>query len=116
MTEVELWSGERKSLTNAASGGKVAGARYRVTDRAVYASVGLVRNSENQLPLHLVSDVDVRQGMAQRARGVGDVVVHARHSDGTLDARWRGSSTRPLYGPICWRRFTPAQTAVRAGT
>jgi hypothetical protein len=85
MTEQDLWAGEPRTLANTASRGKVVAARYRVTTEHVYVSTGMLRTNEQQVPLRLVSDVDVKASMTQKARHVGDVVVRARHSDGLVD-------------------------------
>lgn len=81
--EQVLWEGEKKSLTNAATAGKIARARYRMTSEMLYFDAGLVSTSSEQIPLWAVRDVDVKQTMTQKARKVGDVIVHVQHSDYT---------------------------------
>lgn len=84
MTDGEtLWEGEKRSLTAAATGGKMVSAKYRITPEMIYFDAGLVSSKSEQIPLWAVRDVDVNQTMTQKARKVGDVVVHCQHSDYT---------------------------------
>lgn len=78
-----LWEGEKRSLTAAATGGKMVSAKYRITREMIYFDAGLVSSKSEQIPLWAVRDVDVNQTMTQKARKVGDVVVHCQHSDYT---------------------------------
>lgn len=73
--EPTLWEGAAQTLAGAATGGKVA-ARYRITKWHLYFESGLITTNSQQVPMHLIRDVDVRQSMTQKARGVGDVLVH----------------------------------------
>lgn len=75
-----LWEGEAKSLSSAASGGKVVGASYRFTDRRICTDTGEVASSE-QIPLWAVRDVDVQQSMTQKAHEVADVVARCQRND-----------------------------------
>jgi membrane protein YdbS with pleckstrin-like domain len=70
-------------MTNRMSGGRLVGARYRLTDRAIYFREGVVTTNTQQVPLWAVRDVDVKEGMLQRSRGVGTVTVLVEHSDYT---------------------------------
>ncbi len=81
--EEVLWEGESKSMTNRMSGGKVVTARYRLTNRAIYFREGVVTTTTQQVPLWAVRDIDVSEGMLQRARGIGNVKVFVEHSDYT---------------------------------
>lgn len=75
VNEPTLWEGTSQSLAGAATGGKI-GARYRVAQWHLYFETGLITTNSQQVPLNAVRDVDVKQSMTQKARGVGDVVVH----------------------------------------
>jgi hypothetical protein len=81
--EQTIWEGEKKSLTNAATGGKVTGARYRLTAEMIYFEAGLLSSSSEQVPMWALRDVDVKQSMTQKARKVGDVIVRLEASDYT---------------------------------
>jgi hypothetical protein len=81
--EEVLWEGESKSMANRMSGGKVVSARYRLTNRGIYFREGVVTTTTQQVPLWAVRDVDVHEGLLQRRRGVGTVVVRVEHSDYT---------------------------------
>lgn len=74
--EQTLWEGAPQTLTAMATGGKVQGTRYRLTPRNLHVERGLMRTDSQQVPLSAVYDIDVKQSMTQKARGVGDVVVH----------------------------------------
>lgn len=74
-SEPTLWEGTAQTLAGAATGGKV-GARYRVTKWHLYFESGLLTTNSQQVPMHQVQDVDVKQSMTQKARGVGDVLIH----------------------------------------
>lgn len=74
--DATLWEGASQTLTSAASRGKVSSARYRLSAFTLYVDRGLVRTDGQQVPLVAVNDVDVKQSMTQKARGIGDVHVH----------------------------------------
>ncbi len=76
-----LWEGESQTLTAAATGGKVA-ARYRLTEQFLYFERGFLSTDAQQVPIANVLDVDVKQTMTQKARGVGDVLVHIQRPSG----------------------------------
>jgi membrane protein YdbS with pleckstrin-like domain len=71
-----VWEGSPQTLTSMATQGKVQSTRYRLTATALHVERGLVRTDSQQVPLIAVYDIDVKQSMTQKARGVGDVVVH----------------------------------------
>ncbi len=81
--EQTLWEGEAKDLSNLASGGRIARAKYRLTNRTLYFQQGVISTSSEQVPLWAVRDLDMRQSITQRVRGVGTIVVHVEHSDYT---------------------------------
>lgn len=81
--ETTIWEGSSKDMMSAASSGRLTSCRYRLTNKAVYFDEGLLSSNYQQVPLWAVRDVDVKQGMLQKARGVGDVVVHVEHSNYT---------------------------------
>lgn len=78
-----LWAGEGKSLTAAASGGKLVGAKYKITEDYVFVSSGILRSSEEQIPMWAVRDCDIKQSMVQKARGVSNVILICEHNDFT---------------------------------
>ena len=81
--ETTVWEGSSKNMMSAASSGRLTSCRYRLTNKSVYFDEGLLSSNSQQVPLWAVRDVDVKQGMMQKARGVGDVIVHVEHSDYT---------------------------------
>lgn len=83
MDEHILWEGTKQSLTNVATGGKVVGATYKITSQFIYTDEGVLRGSSEQIPLWAIRDLDVKQSIIQKARGVGDVVVNCEHNDYT---------------------------------
>lgn len=83
MNEETLWEGERTTLTSLASKGKLTRERYRLTEEYLHFDAGLLSTREEQIPTWSIRDVDLVQGMKQKAMGVGDVVVHCQHDDYT---------------------------------
>lgn len=81
--EQPVWQGDTKDISSVASGGRLASARYRLTTRMLYFEYGVVSTTSEQVPLWAIRDVDLRQSMTQKLRGVGNVVVHLEHSDYT---------------------------------
>lgn len=81
--ETTVWEGSSRNMTSAASGGRLSSCRYRLTNKALYFDEGLLSTNSQQVPLWAVRDVDVRQGMVQKARGVGTLLVRVEHSDYT---------------------------------
>src|SRR5215203_1886325 len=81
--ETTVWEGSSKDFMSAASSGRLTSSRYRLTNKAIYFDEGLLSSNSQQVPLWAVRDVDVKQGMLQKARGVGDVIVRVEHSDYT---------------------------------
>ena len=70
-----LWSGERKSLTSQATGGRLASAHYKLTRSYLIFEAGLMSTNEERVPLWALGDVDLKQSMSQKARGVGDLKI-----------------------------------------
>jgi len=81
--ETTVWEGSSKNMMSAASSGRLTSCRYRLTNKSVYFDEGLLTSNSQQVPLWAVRDVDLKQGMLQKARGVGDIIVHVEHSDYT---------------------------------
>lgn len=71
-----LWHAVGKPLTGIGAG------RYRLTDRYLYFEKGTLRTSAEQVPIGNVTDVDLSQSMAQKARGVGTITVHYQTGSG----------------------------------
>ena len=69
-----LWEGTSASLANAATGGRVTTASYKVTEDGVHFASGMLSTREEVIPLWSVRDVDLAQSMTQ-VRGVGDVTL-----------------------------------------
>jgi hypothetical protein len=77
-----IWSAESQTLTSAATGGKAITGRYRLTSEMPYFERGLLRTDAQQVPIVDVIDVDVSQSLTQKARSVGNVVVHIQRTNG----------------------------------
>lgn len=71
-----VWEGRSEDLVSTAVGGRGA-ARYRLTPWYLYWETGYLTTNGQQVPLFMVFDVDIRQSITQKARGVGDVVIQA---------------------------------------
>lgn len=77
-----LWQGQSQTLTTVATKGRAVKGRYRLTHEFLYFERGTLRTDAQQVPIVEVEDVDVRQSMSQKARGVGDVLVKIRRPSG----------------------------------
>lgn len=82
--EPTLWEGRSEGLANAALGGRGAPS-YRLTPWHLYWERGLITTDAQQVALLSVGDVDVKQSMTQKARGLGDVIVHAGAQSVTVE-------------------------------
>ncbi|MEI9907808.1 MAG: PH domain-containing protein [Actinomycetota bacterium] len=78
-----LWEGETKDLASMATGGKVVRRKYRVTTEYVYEDAGVIGSREEQIPLWAIRDIDVKQSILQKTRGVGDVRIRVEANDYT---------------------------------
>lgn len=65
-----VWSAVGIPITGIGAG------RYWMDSRHLYFERGVLSTDAQQVPLHQVMDVDVRQTMTQKARGVFRVIVH----------------------------------------
>ena len=77
LPEGTLWSAIGKGL------GGITTGRYRMDIHYLYFAKGAVRTDAQQIPVSGIADVDVRQSMTQKARGVWSVIVHVRRANGT---------------------------------
>jgi uncharacterized membrane protein YdbT with pleckstrin-like domain len=78
-----LWEGEGKSLVAQASQGVLGSKKYTITDEYIYSEVGSLSSRGEQIPLWAVRDVDFRQTLVQKARGVATITVRTEHNDYT---------------------------------
>jgi hypothetical protein len=65
-----LWQAWGKPLSG------IGGGRYRLTAHYLYFERGTLKTDSQQVPVSALHDIDVRQTMSQKARGVGTVIVH----------------------------------------
>jgi len=63
--------------------GKLTRLKYRLTSRNLYFSEGLLSTNSQEVPLWAVRDLDLKQSLTQKLRGLGTVVVRVEHSDYT---------------------------------
>ncbi len=80
-----IWESQSQSLTGAATGGRVIKGRYKLTHEFLYFETGTLRTDAQQVPIVSVLDVDVKQSMTQKARHVGDVIVHIERPGGNVE-------------------------------
>jgi hypothetical protein len=78
-----LWEGESKSLTSAATKGKVVTARYRITDQYIFVETGILSSKAEQIPLWAIRDIDLSSSIIQKARGLSTVRVRVEDNDFT---------------------------------
>ena len=81
MNERTIWEGQSQTLTGAATGGRGA-VKYRLTNLFLYIEKGILRTDAQQVPIAEVGDVDIKASMTQKARRVGDVLVHVQRPGG----------------------------------
>lgn len=65
-----IWQATGKPITGMGVG------KYKLTAHYLFFEKGMLRTDSQQVPISAVLDVDVRQSMTQKARGVGNVIVH----------------------------------------
>lgn len=69
-----VWTAVGRPITGLGAG------RYWMDSRHLYFERGMLSTNSQQVPLHLVMDVDVKQTMVQKARGVFSVYVHVNRT------------------------------------
>jgi hypothetical protein len=70
-----LWSAKGLTMTG------IGGGTYRLTSTLLYFEKGIVSTNAQQVPVAHILDVDMRQAMMQKARGVGNVLVHVQRTN-----------------------------------
>jgi len=99
----QIWQGESKSLANVATGGKLSTATYTINDDFIVVETGVLSTSLEQYPLWAVRDVDYKQSLIQKTRGVATFVIRFEHNDftGKPEITFEDvSATRDLVGVI----------------
>jgi hypothetical protein len=79
----QIWSGESKSLTNMATGGKISTAKYTINDDYIYVESGVLSSKGEQYPMWAVRDVDFMQSLVQKTRKVATLRIRFEHNDFT---------------------------------
>ncbi len=74
--ENAVWQASGKPITG------IGGGRYMLTEQLLFFEKGTLRTDRQQVPVASILDVDMSQSMAQKARGVGTVLVHVQRSSG----------------------------------
>ena len=69
--ETRLWEARSQNLTAAATGGQVA-ATYRLTNRYLYVTSGVINETTQPINLTTIENVVVRSGLIHKARGLFD--------------------------------------------
>lgn len=71
-----IWRSVGRPLSGIGAG------RFRLTAHYLFFEKGALRTDSQQVPISAVVDVDVRQSMTQKARGVFSVLVHVQRTHG----------------------------------
>lgn len=71
-----LWAAKGQPFTG------IGGGRYKLTATMLFFEKGLLSTNGQQVPIAHVLDVDLRQSMVQKGRGVGNIVVQVQRSNG----------------------------------
>lgn len=74
-----IWSAVGKPISRVGAG------RYSLTPDYLVIEKGMLSTDRQQIRVHEIFDVDGRQSMAQKARGIGTVTLHAKRSNGELE-------------------------------
>lgn len=75
-----LWSAVGKPISRIGAG------RYSLTQDYLVLEKGMLSTDRQQIRTHEIFDVDGRQSMAQKARGIGTVSLHAKRSNGEFES------------------------------
>lgn len=70
-----LWTARGLTLTG------FGGGKYRLTPTLLFFEKGILSTTAQQVPVAHITDVDMRQAMVQKARGVGHVLVHVQRAN-----------------------------------
>ncbi|MFE9690586.1 PH domain-containing protein [Micromonospora sp. NPDC005806] len=71
-----LWAAKGQPLTG------IGGGRYKLTATMLFFEKGVLSTNAQQVPVAHVLDVDLRQSIVQKGRGVGNIVVQVQRSNG----------------------------------
>lgn len=71
-----IWSAKGQPLTGIGAG------RFRLTARTLFFERGTLTTNAQQVPTNQLFDIDLRQTLTQKTRGVGDIVVHVQRASG----------------------------------
>ncbi|GAA1797112.1 SHOCT domain-containing protein [Planosporangium flavigriseum] len=71
-----IWAAKGQPITGIGAG------TYKLTATMLFFEKGMLSTRAQQVPIAHVVDVDIRQSMTQKARGVGNVLVHVQRSNG----------------------------------
>lgn len=75
-----IWNAVGKPMSRMGAG------RYSLTADYLVIEKGMLSTDRQQIRAHEIFDVDGRQTMAQKARGIGTVTLHAKRSNGELES------------------------------
>ena len=78
--EHDLWTGKSIDMVTA---GDLSPNHYRLTTRTLYFKHGRMGSVEKSVPLWAVKAVTLEQGLIDKARHVGTLLVHVEHDDWT---------------------------------
>jgi hypothetical protein len=93
--EQTIWEGQSQNMTAAATGGRIA-PRYRLTTHFLYYETASVTGSQQQqVELLAIGDVDVKQNLIQKSRGLGSVLVHFFRPSGMREIVTLDSISQP---------------------
>lgn len=78
-----VWQVKGKPLTGVGAG------RYKLTEKHLFFETGALRTDSQQIPIAQVTDVDIKQSMSQKARGVANMFIHVERAQGneTVEVR-----------------------------
>jgi hypothetical protein len=71
-----LWAAKGQPLSGIGAG------RYKLTASTLFFEKGALSTRAQQIPIAAIGDVDMSQSMTQKARGVGNIVLHVLRPQG----------------------------------
>lgn len=71
-----IWSAKGQPISG------IGGGRFRLTATTLFFEHGTFTTNAQQVPTNQLYDIDLRQSLVQKSRGVGDVIVHIHRTTG----------------------------------
>ncbi len=94
LEEKVLWDGDSQTITAKATSGRVA-EHYSLTTEHLSIQTGILSRQAHQIRLADIADVDLKQSLAQRAMGTGDITLTVEREHGAPEKLTLSSVPEP---------------------